>query len=84
MVRDICSKFDALEPGRKIPCVPLPAVMCTGEAVLAVRYLKQSYGLAFQFDEEPFQRILTYATRTWNIAGMLSPLLKMVRREADA
>jgi hypothetical protein len=83
MVGDICSKFDALEPTRKIPCVPLPAVMCTGEAVLAVRYLKQSYGLAFQFDEEPFQRILTYATRTWNIAGMLSSLLKMVRREAD-
>ncbi|EAW19839.1 putative C6 transcription factor [Aspergillus fischeri NRRL 181] len=70
MVGDICSKFDALEPSRKIPCVPLPAVMCTGEAILAVRYLKQSYGLAFQFDEEPFQHILTYATRTWNLAGM--------------
>jgi hypothetical protein len=70
MVGDICSKFDALEATKKIPCVPLPAVMCTGEAALAVRYLKRSYGQAFQFDEEPFQRVLIYATRTWNLAGM--------------
>ncbi|GFF48108.1 uncharacterized transcriptional regulatory protein C530.05 [Aspergillus udagawae] len=70
MVGDICSKFDALEPSRKIPCVLLPAVMCTGEAVLAIRYLRRSYGLAFQFDEEPFRRILVYATRTWTLAGM--------------
>ncbi|KAK9616947.1 hypothetical protein V6Z98_008335 [Aspergillus fumigatus] len=77
MVRDICAKFDALEPRRKIPCVPLPAVMCIGEAVLAIRYLKQSYGLAYQFDEEPFQRVLTYATRTWNLAD------EYLRRAAD-
>lgn len=84
MVRDICAKFDALEPRRKIPCVPLPAVMCIGEAVLAIRYLKQSYGLAYQFDEEPFQRVLTYATRTWNLAGMFDLLCqRSIRRTAD-
>ncbi|KAH1501398.1 hypothetical protein KXX06_001259, partial [Aspergillus fumigatus] len=45
--------------------------------VLAIRYLKQSYGLAYQFDEEPFQRVLTYATRTWNLAD------EYLRRAAD-
>ncbi|EAW13743.1 putative C6 transcription factor [Aspergillus clavatus NRRL 1] len=69
MVSDICFKFDAMEATKKIPWVPLPAVMCVGEAAIAVKYLTPIFEGCFQLDSEPFRRVLSYATKTWKLAG---------------
>ncbi|UDD56751.1 hypothetical protein AFCA_004276 [Aspergillus flavus] len=68
MVRDICNKFNMLSAPEKIPSAPLPAVMCTGEAVLAGIKMKELLGGQFQLDYEPFRLTLLYARKTWKLA----------------
>ncbi|KAE8308056.1 hypothetical protein BDV41DRAFT_583933 [Aspergillus transmontanensis] len=68
MVRDICNKFNMLSAPEKIPSAPLPAVMCTGEAVLAGIRMKELLGEQFQLDYEPFRLTLLYARKTWKLA----------------
>ncbi|PIG89431.1 hypothetical protein AARAC_003802 [Aspergillus arachidicola] len=68
MVRDICNKFNMLSAPEKIPSAPLPAVMCTGEAVLAGIKMKQLLEERFQLDYEPFRLTLLYARKTWKLA----------------
>lgn len=77
MVRDICNKFNMLSAPEKIPSAPLPAVMCTGEAVLAGIKMKELLGGQFQLDYEPFRLTLLYARKTWKLAGMCSTLWSM-------
>lgn len=78
MVRDICNKFNMLSAPEKIPSAPLPAVMCTGEAVLAGIRMKELLGEQFQLDYEPFRLTLLYARKSWKLAGMCSTFVTCI------
>ncbi|KAL3477073.1 hypothetical protein BJX99DRAFT_128743 [Aspergillus californicus] len=69
MVREISLKFNALEEDRKIKWVPLPAVLCTGEALRAALWLNQVLDGEGIIDMEPLRRTLTYSGRNWGLAG---------------
>ena len=69
MVRDICSKFNALDPSGRISWVPLSAVICVGETALAAAWLNQLGAEKSVLDYEPLRQTLAYAIRTWNLAG---------------
>jgi hypothetical protein len=71
MVWDICSKFNALPLDDKISWVPLPAVICAGETALTAVWLNRLDTGRSRLDYEPLRQTLSYATRTWNLAGML-------------
>lgn len=70
MVRDICNKFNMQGALDKIDWVPLPAVVCTGEAVLAAMRMKEMLGEEYQLDNEPLRQTLMYARRSWKLCGM--------------
>ncbi|KNG83750.1 hypothetical protein ANOM_007863 [Aspergillus nomiae NRRL 13137] len=68
MVRDTCDNFNMLSAQEKIPSAPLPAVVCTGEAVLTGIRMKELLGEQFQLDYEPFRLTLLYARKSWKLA----------------
>ncbi|KAL5355051.1 hypothetical protein BJX96DRAFT_140572, partial [Aspergillus floccosus] len=67
MVRDICCKFNTLGAEDKIDWVPLPAVVCVGEAIFASIRMKKLFGDEFQMDDEPLRQTLIYARRHWKL-----------------
>ncbi|KAJ5606085.1 C6 transcription factor [Penicillium lagena] len=69
MVWDICSKFNELQLGDKIRWVPLPAVICAGETAITAVWLNRLDPGRSQLDYEPLRQTLSYATRTWDLAG---------------
>ncbi|KIA75807.1 C6 transcription factor [Aspergillus ustus] len=70
MVRDICAKFSALDENRKLRCVPLPSLICTGEAARAAHWLNHQTAPGTNIDVDPFRTVIAYAARSWPIAGM--------------
>ncbi|KAL2824254.1 fungal-specific transcription factor domain-containing protein [Aspergillus cavernicola] len=69
MVRDICIKFNAIDARTKIAWVPLPALICTGEAVRAAGWLNRSVlDRSACLDVEPMRTILEYSGRSWGLA----------------
>ncbi|KAL3441782.1 hypothetical protein BJX65DRAFT_313513 [Aspergillus insuetus] len=68
MVRDICAKFSALDNHKKLRCVPLPSLICTGETVQVAIWLNQTLP-GSRIDVEPFRLVIAYAARSWGIAG---------------
>ncbi|CBF80257.1 hypothetical protein AN8298.2 [Aspergillus nidulans FGSC A4] len=67
MVRDICCKFNSLGKEDKIDWVPLPAVICVGEAILAATHLKKIVGGEFKLDDRPLRQTLIYARKHWRL-----------------
>jgi hypothetical protein len=70
MVTDICLRFNALDPALRAICIPLPAVVCIGEAARAVTWLCQIGEEACAVAIEPLRETLEYAMRSWGLAGM--------------
>ncbi|KAL3492293.1 fungal-specific transcription factor domain-containing protein [Aspergillus germanicus] len=68
MVRDICTKFSALESRKKLRCVPLPSLICTGETARVAIWLNGTLP-GSGIDVEPFRTVIAYATRSWGVAG---------------
>ncbi|KAL4860902.1 hypothetical protein BDV12DRAFT_180989 [Aspergillus spectabilis] len=68
MVREICLKFNALDERSKIRWVPLPAVICTGEAAKAAVWLNQIPARRTCLDIEPLRETLRYSARSWKLA----------------
>lgn len=71
MVLDICSKFNALQQDDKISWVPLPAVICAGETALTAVWMNRLDPERTRLDYEPLRQTLSYATRNWDLAGMV-------------
>jgi hypothetical protein len=69
MVRDICAKFSALDSKRKLRCVPLPSLICTGEAARVAIWMNQTLP-GSRIDLEPFRVVIAYAGMSWGVAGM--------------
>ncbi|KAL4734473.1 hypothetical protein BDV11DRAFT_212762 [Aspergillus similis] len=67
MVRDICCKFNSLGKEDKIDWVPLPAVVCVGEAILAAIHMKKLFGDQFELDDRPLRQTLIYTRRHWRL-----------------
>jgi hypothetical protein len=69
MVRDICAKFSALDRHKKLRCVPLPSLICTGETARVAMWLNQTIP-GVSVDVEPFRLVIAYAAQSWGLAGM--------------
>ncbi|KAJ0412969.1 fungal-specific transcription factor domain-containing protein [Aspergillus carlsbadensis] len=71
MVRDICARFSALDNKKKLRCVPLPSLICTGETARVALWVNRTVPASgVQVDVEPFRLVLAYAARSWGVAGM--------------
>ncbi|KAL4895366.1 hypothetical protein BDV59DRAFT_154014 [Aspergillus ambiguus] len=70
MVRDICCKFNMLGAEDKIDWVPLPAVVCVGEALLAAIRMRNMLGNQFDLDCGPLYQTLLYAKRHWKLCNV--------------
>ncbi|KAL3493503.1 fungal-specific transcription factor domain-containing protein [Aspergillus germanicus] len=68
MVTDICLRFNALDPALRAICIPLPAVVCIGEAARAAIWLCQIGEEACAVAIEPLRETLEYAARSWRLA----------------
>ncbi|CEL06529.1 hypothetical protein ASPCAL09703 [Aspergillus calidoustus] len=68
MVRDICAKFSALDRHKKLRCVPLPSLICTGETARVAMWLNQTIP-GVRVDVEPFRLVIAYAARSWGLAA---------------
>ncbi|KAL2785369.1 fungal-specific transcription factor domain-containing protein [Aspergillus keveii] len=68
MVRDICAKFSALDSHKKLRCVPLPSLICTGETARVAIWLNRTLP-GSSIDVEPFRVVIAYAARSWGVAG---------------
>lgn len=71
MVLDTCSKFNTLQPSNKISWLPLPAVICAGETAITAAWLNRFDTERPRLDYEPLRQTLSYATTTWDLAGMV-------------
>ncbi|KAL4886863.1 hypothetical protein BJY04DRAFT_212834 [Aspergillus karnatakaensis] len=67
MVRDICIKYTAGHGSREISFVPLPSLICTGEAALAAVYVNQSFP-GSNLEIAPLRAVLGYAAWRWGLA----------------
>ncbi|KAL2820634.1 fungal-specific transcription factor domain-containing protein [Aspergillus granulosus] len=68
MVTDICLRFNALDPNLRVVCVPLPAVVCIGEAACAAVWLRSLGAEGCVVAIEPLRQALEYAARSWGLA----------------
>ncbi|KAL2843923.1 fungal-specific transcription factor domain-containing protein [Aspergillus pseudoustus] len=69
MVTDICLRFNALDPELRGVCVPLPAVICIGEAARAAAWLNGLEVGRCNVAIEPLRQTLEYAAGSWGLAG---------------
>ncbi|CEN62961.1 hypothetical protein ASPCAL09589 [Aspergillus calidoustus] len=68
MVTDICLRFNALDPALRAICVPLPAVVCIGEAARAALWLRRIGEDACVMAIEPLRETLVYTGKAWGLA----------------
>ncbi|KAL3468097.1 hypothetical protein BJX64DRAFT_282981 [Aspergillus heterothallicus] len=68
MVTDICLRFNLLDPDLRAACVPLPAVVCIGEAARAAMWVCQLGQDGWTVAIEPLRQTLEYAGGSWGLA----------------
>jgi hypothetical protein len=80
MVTDICLRFNALDPALRAICVPLPAVVCIGEAARAALWLRRIGEDACAVAIKPLRETLVYTGKAWGLAGMDDRFIGWCRR----